>query len=100
MPSLPIPTDDFVTRVFIKSSSLEQVSPSILTFKQSGQASSAFKPSQWRYFQKVMFGGHAKAGYGFSSLLVSGDRTYSIQSSIWLSKAFCFLGHGSRCANV
>ncbi|GFW96027.1 hypothetical protein TNCV_957411 [Trichonephila clavipes] len=42
--SIPVPTDNVVSRVFIKSSSLEQGSPSILAWPQSGQASLAAKP--------------------------------------------------------
>ncbi|GFT57032.1 hypothetical protein TNCV_1690971 [Trichonephila clavipes] len=47
-PSLPIPTDDVVRRIFIVSSALEP----IMARLQRGHASSAAWPSQWRYTPK------------------------------------------------
>ncbi|GFW42718.1 hypothetical protein TNCV_473081 [Trichonephila clavipes] len=49
MPSLPVPTDDVVSRVFIESSSLELV----VTMTVVWQASFAATPSRWRYTSKT-----------------------------------------------
>ncbi|GFX62992.1 hypothetical protein TNCV_1100851 [Trichonephila clavipes] len=78
MPSLPVPTDDIISRVFIESSALEQV-----VIILSGIASES----------AGLLSSHAKRGE------VPRDRAHSGQSFPWLSKALGLLGHDSIFVN-
>ncbi|GFU36319.1 uncharacterized protein TNCV_559541 [Trichonephila clavipes] len=68
-PSLPVPTDDVVNRVFIESSALEQVVVihSEMDAEWAGLVSSQAKLVDI-FSQKVMSGGEAKAGNSLGSL--------------------------------
>ncbi|GFU31292.1 hypothetical protein TNCV_8541 [Trichonephila clavipes] len=50
--SLPVPTDDVVSRFFIEFSESDQLVSIYSGMAQSRQASSAARPSQWRYTPK------------------------------------------------
>ncbi|GFX54688.1 hypothetical protein TNCV_438571 [Trichonephila clavipes] len=90
MPTLPVPTDDVVSRILIESSALwSRWSSSILAWSQNVQATSAGRPSQRSlYFQKAMSGGLVKAGNSLIFLQVPWDRTHIGQSFPWLSKVY------------
>ncbi|GFX88983.1 uncharacterized protein TNCV_2852831 [Trichonephila clavipes] len=83
-PSLPVPTDDVISRVFIESSVLEQkvAIHSGTAAEWAGLISSRAKPVESRLSPGAR------------------DSAHSGQSFRWLSKTFRFLGHGSIFENV
>ncbi|GFT81400.1 hypothetical protein TNCV_3672801 [Trichonephila clavipes] len=83
MPSLIVPTDNFISRVFIESSALEQV-----------LAIHSDMVAEWTGLVK------AKADNSLGSLQVPRYWAHSGQSFPWLSKALGFLEHSSMLVNV
>ncbi|GFX48803.1 uncharacterized protein TNCV_3479871 [Trichonephila clavipes] len=100
-PSLPVPTDYVISRVFVESSALEQVVAihSGMATKWTGLVSSHAKPVEVysQVYSEVMYG--AKAGNNFGSLQMPW-RKWSTRVSHGLPKLFIVWDYGNIFVNV